>query len=291
MKKYKIDGTNATLLKSIDEKRIRKKKIRGLCAYPRIVPENKVLKLLNNTNIKHPKLIKNHINSVDIEYIDGKSLIGQIDKKYLISLICNYSYEMSKVDCTTIKKYSKWTNNTEFLYYQVNNLLLVIRRSGYIEQLKELKINFDSLLSFKNLKLDDTRKLVLIHGDIKKENLINYNGQYILLDWELACYGDIAYDLALHFDNEKYTNQEIMVVVDRLSGSLFINTERFLKDIYTYMKFEKFRRSIVGFIELLELKKKKLSNEALLLQTYEYYKSIQGELTLDRIKDIIDKKN
>ena len=57
------------------------------------------------------------------------------------------------------------------------------------------------------------------------------------------------------------------------------------------MKFEKFRRSIVGFIELLELKKKKLSNETLLLQTYEYYKSMQGELTLDRIKDIIDKKN
>ncbi|MDD6272847.1 MAG: phosphotransferase [bacterium] len=287
MRKFKIEGTNATLLKSIDKKIIRKKKIKGLCAYPRIVPQNKILKLLKGSNLKYPKLIRNRLLTVDIEYIEGKP-IADIDKNYLTGIVCNYIYEMSKIDCTSIKKYSKWTNNSEFLYYQINNLLLLVRKSGYIDKLKRVGIDFNSLLAIKNIKLDDNRRQMLIHGDINKNNIIQDNSQFTLIDWELSCYADIAYDLALFFINESYNESEMNVVIDRLCGSLLLDPNTIMRDVSIYMKFEYYRKSIVGFIEAINLKNKKQSNDNLLQQTYEYYSKITRPLILDNIRNIIN---
>lgn len=287
MKKIQIEGTNATILKNIDGQMIRKKRIKGLNAYPRTIPEDVILKLIDRTNVKHPRLIKSSFNSVDIEYINGKCE-DIIDKNMLINIVSNYIFEMSKIDCESLKKYIKWSNNSSFLYYQVNNLLLVIRKSGYIDKLKQLGINFSGLLAFKNVKLFDQRRMSLIHGDITSNNIIQNNGQYILVDWELATYGDIAYDLALHFNNENYTSEEMAVVIDRLTASLLLDPKALLKDIRIYLNFENYRKSIVGFIESINLKKKGSSNEMLLQETYKYYSKLPKPLPLDTIRMIIN---
>lgn len=287
MKKTKIEGTNATLLKSIDRKLIRKKKIKGLCAYPRIVPENKILKILKDSSVKHPKLVRNRLGSIDIEFLEGKPIID-IDKNYLTGIVCNYLYEMNKTDISSIKKYSKWNNNSSFLYYQINNLLLVVRKSNYIDKLKQLGIDFNSLLSLKNIRLDDNRRQFLIHGNINKDNILQNNGQFILIDWELACVGDLAYDIALLFVAENYTDEDMKVVVDRLCGSLLLDPNTLIRDIKIYMQFEYFRRSIVGFIEAINLKKKRMPNEVLLQQTYEFYTKLSNPLILENIRNIIN---
>lgn len=287
MKKYKIDDTNATLLKSIDKKMIRKKKIRGICAYPRIVPENVTLKVLKTSNVKHPKFIKNRFRYVYEEFIEGKS-IHDIDKNYLSGIFCNYLYEMNKLDITPLKKYSKWVNNTSFLHYQINNLLIVVRKSEQVEKLKQLGINFNLLLSLKNKKLDDNRKQFFIHGNLTKDNLIDNSGQFTLIDWELACHGDVAYELALLFVVEEYSEENIKVVIDRLCGSLLLEQSTLERDVRVYMQFEYYRRSIVGFIEAINCYKSRKPNEILLDQTYKYYKNLSNTLTLENIKRIIN---
>lgn len=289
MKKFKLEGTNATLLKSMDKKRIRKAKIKGLCPYMRVVPENKILKLLEGSNVRHPRFIKNGLKYVEMEFIEGKPLPDNIDKSILIGLLCNYVYEMSKIDTTSISKYSRWTNSSTFLYTQINNILSVVKESNHIDKLKELNVNFNGLLSLKNVKLDDNRKLSLIHGDITKKNILSNNGIYTLIDWELSCKGDIAYDLALHFVNEEYTQDDIKIVMDRLCGSLLLNPETLVKDIKIYMQLEYYRKTLVGFIEAIDLNNKKISNEELLKQTYKYYSKITPNISLDRVKMIINK--
>ena len=54
------------------------------------------------------------------------------------------------------------------------------------------------------------------------------------------------------------------------------------------MKFEYYRKSIVGFIEAINLKNKKQPNDNLLQQTYEYYSKITRPIILENIKNIIN---
>ena len=74
MKKTKVEGTNVVLLKSIDKKLVRKYKNKEISAYPKTIAEHKILKLLDNSNIKHPKLLKKRLRYIEIEHLEGKTL-------------------------------------------------------------------------------------------------------------------------------------------------------------------------------------------------------------------------
>lgn len=289
MKKTKVEGTNVVLLKSLDKKIVRKYKSKETNAYPKTVKEQKILKLLENTNIKHPKLLKNRFKYIEIEYLEGKTLPDLVDKKVVISLLCNYVYEMYNVNCDSIKKKLSWNNNTTFLYYHVNNLLLYVRKNDIVEKLREMGINFSVLLNLKNMTLDNERKLSLIHGEITTKNIIDNNGSYMLIDWEHATYGDIAYELAMHFVNEEYEKEQMNIVLDRLSASLGINEEKLSHDINIYINFEYYRKSICGFIDAIKLKNKKQPYEQVLFKTYNYYSKLQNPLSLETLRTIIEK--
>ena len=92
-------------------------------------------------------------------------------------------------------------------------------------------------------ELDDTRKLCFIHGDIHKENMIINDGLY-LIDWELATFGDLAYEIAMHFILMEYTEDEREVFINKLCRNLEINMKNLKSDIDVYVEFEKYRRNI-----------------------------------------------
>ena len=71
MKKIQTNSPTTFIMENFDKKFIRKykRRIGGLYAYPRTVPIDKVLKLLEGSGVKHPKLLKNRLRCVDIEYI------------------------------------------------------------------------------------------------------------------------------------------------------------------------------------------------------------------------------
>src|SRR5574344_681570 len=100
MKKVKTSSQYVFIIDNIDRKFIRKSKNRkDLNGYLRVVPQKKMLVFLDSTKIRHPKVLRNRFKYIDEEYIDGK-LANSLDKTALISLFCNYEYDMFNVDCT-----------------------------------------------------------------------------------------------------------------------------------------------------------------------------------------------
>lgn len=86
------------------------------------------------------------------------------------------------------------------------------------------------------INLDNNRKLSLIHGDIHLNNMIiDSNGLYFI-DWELATYGDIAYELVMHFILMKYNEIEKNKFIDKLCENLSINKQNLINDIEIYEK-------------------------------------------------------
>lgn len=222
---------------------VRKYKRKGLHGYPRTVPEKYISKLLDNTKILHPKVYRDRIKYIDEEFIENNQNIEEIDKEKLVNTIIFYMTEMNNVNCKKINKFIKWKNNSEFLKFQVENIkrVLIDRKCNVLNE------NMKALDEFM-INLDNNRKLSLIHGDIHLNNMIiNNNGLYFI-DWELATYGDIAYELAMHFILMKYNEIEKNKFINKLCENISINKQNLINDIKIYEKFEMLRKNILQTI-------------------------------------------
>ena len=80
--------------------------------------------------------------------------------------------------------------------------------------------------------------------------MIINNNNFYLIDWELATYGDLAYELATHFILMKYTEEEKNIFLNKLKDKIVCNIDNLKKDIESYTLFELYRRKV-----LKELKK------------------------------------
>lgn len=65
------------------------------------------------------------------------------------------------------------------------------------EKLSMMGIDESILNQFININLYDMRKMTIIHSDIQKDNIINKNTDYFLIDWDQSTYGDIGYEYYL----------------------------------------------------------------------------------------------
>ena len=99
-------------------------------------------------------------------------------------------------------------------------------------------------------ELDDYRKLCFIHGDIHTKNMVISKNDFYLIDWELATYGDLAYELATHFILMEYTEQEKDMFFNKLVKTIDLDVKKLMNDVETYITFELYRRKV-----LKELKK------------------------------------
>lgn len=224
-------------MKKNGKKFVRKYKRKGLHAYPRTLSLKCILRCLSTSEILYPRLLRNCIKYTDEEYIDSSMDINSLDRKEILNTVIHYLIQMNKIENKVLSKYIKWNNNTEFLAFQIENLkkVLIKRDSANIkEKIEEL----NRLIK----KLDDNRNLTFIHGDIHIRNMIaNKKGLY-LIDWELATYGDLAYELATLFILMNFSETEKELFNKQLSKIYSCNIDFLQKDIEIYSNFEVLRR-------------------------------------------------
>lgn len=61
----------------------------------------------------------------------------------------------------------------------------------------------------------------------------------------LATYGDLAYELAIHFILMKYNENEKNIFLDKLTKVIKFDVEKLIDDIETYTNFELYRRKVL----------------------------------------------
>lgn len=288
MKKTKTSSPSVIIMENIDKKVVRKYRRKVKTPYPITVPEKKILKLIKKTNIKHPKLVKNSFRYFEEEFVEGKPLeLPQDDKTVILNLLSHYIFEMKKISPEPIKRYIKWNNNSEFLYMQVKYLEKMIKKYKFKDKLEQMGLNLNQVLIFKNIRLDDSRKMSIIHCDIKKENILSRYGEYVLIDWEHATYGDLAYEFAMHFVREGYNEKEMNIILERMCSSLLLDPTSLMRDIKVYMNFETLRISFHKLNQACELAKKKQEFSHILDYVYDFYYNLQSAKSKEELRRII----
>lgn len=238
MKKIKTDSYFVTIYKNKNKTFIRRRKRKGLHAYPRTLSLKEINMYLKNSKIRYPKLLRNGFNFISEEFIESTKSIEKLSNLEIENEIMDIIFELNKIDIKNPK--IVWNNNSEFLRFLINNFKEVLKLKNpkklnqYISELEKL---------YKNL--DNDRKLCLIHGDIHRKNIIIHNNNFYLIDWELATYGDLAYELATYFILMEYTNEEKEKFLIKLNQKLKLNLNYLKNDIEEYIVFELYRRKVL----------------------------------------------
>lgn len=242
MKKIKTDSYFVTIYESEGNLFIRRRKRKGVHAYPRTLSLKEINKVLNNTQLNYPKLLKNSFKYVNEEYIKSTKDINELSNLQIMNCVIDNIVQLSNI--TVKNKKIIWNNNSEFLKFTIDNFkkVLIMKSPKNLETyLQELdKIYKD---------LDDDRKLCFIHGDMHRKNMIICNEDFYLIDWELATYGDLAYELATHFMLIQYTTEEKDNFINKLSLKVSFDIDKLKKDIEIYTEFESFRRDVIEKIK------------------------------------------
>ncbi len=214
--------------------------------YYRSTPEYEVLRDLQNSGIKVPKLIGNDNNCTVLEYIEGDSLNNIYSNntpigKNIINQVVEQICAMTEVDGKNLLKYAKWNNNKTFFSFQCENTENVFL--NYYEKLhklyNELGISEDVMkfLYEKSSQIDVKRKMSIIHGDRHKNNTILDGNNIVFIDWELACIGDVAYDIAFHLHHMGYSEEEEKYFISLLKMKYKGDSKKLLKDVELYRTF------------------------------------------------------
>lgn len=233
----KITNTQSFFVKIYEvnnEKVVRRRKRKGLHAYPRTLPLKSINKVLKQTSVNFPKIYFNGLNYVYEEYIRSTQDINDISNEQLMNHVIEYITKLYNINC---KRKNLWNNNSEFFKFQIDNLKNVVKVKNLDAHLQEI----DELYQ----DLDNSRKLCFIHGDIHKKNMI-INDKFYLIDWELATFGDLAYDLAMHFILMDYSAKEKEVFINKLCKNIDVNVDDLTRDVDLYIKFEKYRKFILN---------------------------------------------
>ena len=287
MRKRSTSSSRTYIMDDIDVRTIRKYKKHKPTPYPVTVPEHKTLKLLAASRVRHPKLVKNRLRYFEEEYIEGNRLVNKIDNTILIKVLTNYIYELRNVNASPISSYIKWNNNTEFFHYQIDYFKAYAKKYKFREKLEKMGLDDNLIDVFKTVKMDDNRKMYLIHGNFCKDNIIERHGDYYVIDWETATYGDIAYEIAMHFSKEKYTEEQMKILIDRLCATLTINPNLLIRDIRMYENFEKIRICFEKLNLACTLQKERKDFREALDDAYQSYMYLAIAKSKDELKGII----
>ena len=100
---------------------------RYVYAYERIIPCDKVLKVLENYNLNVPKVLKSTVKYFDMEYINPT---GIVDDDTLHEVIKDFFIELYQVDLSCFDKYNRFNTNTEYLYSLINYIVKIKRQTA-----------------------------------------------------------------------------------------------------------------------------------------------------------------
>ena len=286
MKKIQTSSPFTWIMDDLNKGRfVRTYKRSGLNGYKRYIPLKKVYDVLEKSNIKHPRVLRNRLTYIDIEFIEGSNLPENFKKTLMLNLFCSTLFELKTVDCTSIMKYIPYRDNDGYLKDIVDNLILVLDRLNNYEILGQLGLRKEVIVSLKSIGLDNSRPLSLIHGDFSPGNIIMRGNDYFVIDWELATYGDIAYEIATHMMFFEYENEQKAMMLERISQTLNLDINTLVRDIKVYTKFELLRRTFLKLNRAINLAKKGKPFDEILIDGYRYYEQINGPLSMEDMRN------
>lgn len=227
--------------------------------YYRSIPESEVLEILSKYGMNVPKVLELYDDYFVEEYIDGTLLddiytdYSNIDK-IVIDDIINNIVGLIRIDFQSLSKYSKWNNVRGFFEYQILNTEEIWNEynTSYDVFYNLLGINKSTIFKLKQLskKINFNRPLCLIHGDRHKNNMIKKDNQVYYIDWELSCVGDLAYDIAFHIHQMKYSEADLKYFLLNLENRLPYEYKSAINDINIYLCFITMR-SVIYYVKIL----------------------------------------
>lgn len=227
--------------------------------YYRSIPESEVLEILSKYGMNVPKVLELYDDYFVEEYIDGTLLddiytdYSNIDK-IVIDDIINNIVGLIRIDFQSLSKYSKWDNVRGFFEYQILNTEEIWNEynTSYDVFYNLLGINKSTIFKLKQLskKINFNRPLCLIHGDRHKNNMIKKDNQVYYIDWELSCVGDLAYDIAFHIHQMKYSEADLKYFLLNLEKRLPYEYKSAINDINIYLCFITMR-SVIYYVKIL----------------------------------------
>lgn len=227
--------------------------------YYRSIPESEVLEILSKYGMNVPKVLELYDDYFVEEYIDGTLLddiytdYSNIDK-IVIDDIINNIVGLIRIDFQSLSKYSKWDNVRGFFEYQILNTEEIWNEynTSYDVFYNLLGINKSTIFKLKQLskKINFNRPLCLIHGDRHKNNMIKKDNQVYYIDWELSCVGDLAYDIAFHIHQMKYSEADLKYFLLNLENRLPYEYKSAINDINIYLYFITMR-SVIYYVKIL----------------------------------------
>ena len=227
--------------------------------YYRSIPESEVLEILSKYGMNVPKVLELYDDYFVEEYIDGTLLddiytdYSNIDK-IVIDDIINNIVGLIRIDFQSLSKYSKWDNVRGFFEYQILNTEEIWNEynTSYDVFYNLLGINKSTIFKLKQLskKINFNRPLCLIHGDRHKNNMIKKDNQVYYIDWELSCVGDLAYDIAFHIHQMKYSEADLKYFLLNLEKRLPYEYKSDINDINIYLCFITMR-SVIYYVKIL----------------------------------------
>ena len=203
------------------------RKIRQTVEYYRSTPEIEIIKILQNNNVKCPKILYSNEQYSIQEYVEGQLLADKYEdhkniEKSIIDQIVNQICLLTSVNGNELLKYASWKDNNSFYYFQCQNTeKIFIDYYNKLETIyKKLGISLDTIKELYKLtfQISNERKLSVIHGDRHKKNIIvSENGEITFIDWELGCMEMSAYDIGFHLHQMAYTEEDERYFLDKIA--------------------------------------------------------------------------
>lgn len=201
--------------------------------------EAKWLEKLNELNFCSPKIVSTYNQTIITEKINATSIKDEEAKEHLY----NIGKLIAKLHNLPIKLNENWQEMliTEFkeLKESAKNVME--------EKLYKLTTNFLEE-AIKNI---DISKNVIIHKDIRPENILNKDDKYYLLDFESMCIGDRDYDFIRMFNifNEKqvYQYEDFKEFMDgyKSINEFYFDVQKW--NLYSkYYAFRMYTRMLIG---------------------------------------------
>lgn len=212
----------------------------------RAIPEMEVAELMRFC--RHtPKILFEGRDVYTERYINGNSLdslyidFQPMERTDIDAIVRNIVFT-AKVKDRVIQNSHPWQNCEDFFEFQVENMRAAIEKHPKKTPAwrQAFGLTEKAILEVEKLpaQIDNSRPLCFIHGDRGKTNMVrDKRGKVYFIDWEFACFGDLAYEIAFHLHQMNYCESDQQYFLEKLARALPRRYRSLFDDLEKYSKF------------------------------------------------------
>lgn len=185
----------------------------------------------NDLVIKNRKIINEPFRIEITEFHNGNHLFlyNDIQIKRLLKIIDFYTQENYNIE----------VNTTETIYEKFNVYYSYFQK--HIDKLKKVSNDIVDKLNnvYKNLDIDASNKMCVIHGDLSNTNILWNNSNPTIIDFDECIYAEKEYELASFIIKSSFNNGKLNLDIAKniVKNAKDIITNFNLKKLKDYIKF------------------------------------------------------